>query len=67
MDDRVSDIRRDYVKAQLRLEDLDPDPVAQFKQWLDAAIGTGMPDNPAPMPTGRKKTTCRNSYTATPW
>lgn len=44
MDDRVSDIRRDYVKAQLRLEDLDPDPVAQFKQWLDAAIGTGMPD-----------------------
>jgi pyridoxamine 5'-phosphate oxidase len=44
MSDRVSDLRRDYVKAHLRLEDLDPDPLVQFKTWLDAAIATGMPD-----------------------
>ena len=44
MDHRVADIRRSYVKGHLRLEDLDPDPVAQFKQWMDLAIATEMPD-----------------------
>jgi pyridoxamine 5'-phosphate oxidase len=28
----------------LRLEDLDADPIAQFKQWMDVAIATEMPD-----------------------
>ena len=44
MNDRVFDLRRDYVKGQLRLEDLSPDPVAQFRDWLDTAMATGMPD-----------------------
>ena len=44
MNDRVSDLRRNYVKGQLRLEDLLPDPIAQFKHWLDEAMATNMPD-----------------------
>ena len=44
MEHSVSDIRRQYVKGHLRLEDLDANPIAQFKQWLDVAIDTKMSD-----------------------
>lgn len=28
----ISDLRRDYGRTQLRLDDLDPDPFVQFKR-----------------------------------
>lgn len=33
----VSALRRDYARARLDREDLDPDPVAQFRQWFEQA------------------------------
>src|SRR5690625_7493949 len=29
-----SSIRRDYVHEPLRIEEMDPDPIAQFDQWF---------------------------------
>ena len=35
MSDGISGLRRHYERAQLRLKDLSPDPIAQFKHWFD--------------------------------
>ncbi len=40
----IANLRRDYTRAHLRREDLDPNPFAQFKTWLDAAIDAKIPD-----------------------
>ena len=36
----IADIRRDYNLAGLRRTDLNPDPIVQFRNWLDQALGT---------------------------
>lgn len=36
-DDRIDQSRRKYVRGLLKREQLDADPVAQFKRWLDDA------------------------------
>lgn len=40
----LADLRRDYGRAQLRLEDLDPDPFVQFKRWMDEALAAHLVD-----------------------
>jgi len=40
----VSDLRRDYGRAKLGLEDLLPSPIAQFKRWFDEAMAAGIVD-----------------------
>ena len=40
----VSTERREYDHANLRREDLNPDPVAQFEQWLGSAKQHGVLD-----------------------
>jgi pyridoxamine 5'-phosphate oxidase len=35
------DLHRDYVAGELLERDLDPDPVVQFRRWLEAAIAAG--------------------------
>lgn len=36
----LADLRREYRLAGLRREDLDPDPVSQFKKWFQQATGS---------------------------
>ena len=40
----ISDLRRDYQRAQLKREDLDANPFVQFKLWLDEAIAADIVD-----------------------
>jgi pyridoxamine 5'-phosphate oxidase len=40
----VSSLRRDYGKKGLHLSDLAPDPMVQFKQWLDEAVDARLVD-----------------------
>ena len=35
----IADIRRDYNLAGLRRSDLNPDPIVQFRNWFDQAMG----------------------------
>ncbi len=35
---RIADLRREYARARLGKHDIDPDPVAQFRLWLDQAL-----------------------------
>lgn len=35
----IADIRRDYNLAGLRRSDLNPDPIVQFRNWFDQALG----------------------------
>jgi pyridoxamine 5'-phosphate oxidase len=35
----IADLRREYVAGVLRRQDLDPDPMNQFRKWFDAAAG----------------------------
>jgi len=44
MSDRVSEMRRVYGLGVLHLEDLLPDPIAQFARWFDNAVGAGLLD-----------------------
>ena len=41
MSDGISGLRRHYERAQLRLKDLSPDPIAQFKHWFDEVAAQG--------------------------
>ena len=34
----VADLRQDYRRGALEREDLDDDPIAQFRTWIEAAI-----------------------------
>ncbi len=40
----IANLRRNYGRAQLRREDLDPNPFVQFKKWLDEAIASELVD-----------------------
>ena len=42
MSDDVAGYRRHYVRGKLRLEDLLPDPIAQFQRWFDEAAAEGV-------------------------
>lgn len=42
----LADLRKDYTLAGLRRESLDPDPIVQFRVWLQQAM-----DAPLPEPT----------------
>jgi pyridoxamine 5'-phosphate oxidase len=44
MSDDVSGLRREYSHRQLHLEDLSPNPFAQFKAWFDEALGADIVD-----------------------
>ncbi len=35
----IADLRREYNLTTLRRSDLDPDPIAQFRNWFDQATG----------------------------
>ena len=37
----LADFRREYALASLDVADVDPDPVAQLRRWLDQAIAAG--------------------------
>ncbi|HET7586317.1 MAG TPA: pyridoxamine 5'-phosphate oxidase [Gemmatimonadaceae bacterium] len=34
----IADLRREYARANLSERDVDPDPIAQFRRWLDEAL-----------------------------
>lgn len=36
----LAEIRREYVRPELRKEDLDADPIVQFRRWLEDALAT---------------------------
>jgi pyridoxamine 5'-phosphate oxidase len=38
----VAALRREYAQAGLRREDLDPDPVGQFRRWFGEATSAGL-------------------------
>lgn len=40
----IADLRQDYQRQSLLESDLNPDPIAQFKSWLDAAIAAQLPE-----------------------
>lgn len=40
----IADLRKDYHTGSLRKNDLLPDPFAQFRRWLDAALQTDDPE-----------------------
>ena len=42
MSDDIGGLRRHYERGELRLEDLSPDPIAQFKRWFDEATAEGL-------------------------
>ncbi len=44
MDKRISDLRLNYSKRQLDKQDLDTDPIKQFRQWFDEALEANIPE-----------------------
>src|SRR5215510_12015135 len=40
----ISDLRRQYGRAQLKREDLDPSPFVQFRKWMGEAIAMDLVD-----------------------
>jgi len=40
----IADLRRQYGRAQLKREDLDPSPFVQFRKWMDEATGAELVD-----------------------
>ena len=40
----IADLRKDYTLNGLDLADVLPDPIAQFRQWFDAAVQAGIPE-----------------------
>ncbi len=40
----LADLRRDYARAALSESDVLPDPIAQFRLWLDQAIAAQLPE-----------------------
>lgn len=49
----ISTIRKDYKVGKLMMSDLNSNPMDQFKQWLDDARATSMPE-----PTAMNLATC---------
>ncbi len=46
---RLSDIRREYLRAGLTPEMLDADPITQVRHWLDEVIREGASEEPTAM------------------
>ena len=44
MSGKFEDYRREYVAGGLKLEELNPDPIAQFEGWLKQAVDAGLSD-----------------------
>lgn len=42
MDQDIHALRRDYDREPLRKEELDADPVVEFRRWFEAARGAGL-------------------------
>jgi pyridoxamine 5'-phosphate oxidase len=40
----LADLRKDYAGRGLAEADLDPDPLRQFRAWLDEALAAGLPE-----------------------
>jgi pyridoxamine 5'-phosphate oxidase len=40
----IADLRQDYRQAELLETDINPDPIAQFQQWFDAAVAAELPE-----------------------
>ena len=40
--DGVAELRTAYRNGTLERDDLDPDPIRQFRHWFDAAVGAGL-------------------------
>ena len=40
----VADLREDYRRGALERDDLRGEPVAMFREWIDAAIADGLPE-----------------------
>lgn len=40
----IADLRREYQRASLSEADVDPDPLRQFRLWLDEAIRAQLPE-----------------------
>ncbi|MVM36874.1 pyridoxamine 5'-phosphate oxidase [Spirosoma sp. HMF3257] len=44
MSSAISDLRNEYTLSGLDTTDVAPDPIAQFRQWFDAALAAGVPE-----------------------
>ena len=44
MSGKFEEYRREYVAGGLKLEELNPDPIAQFEGWLKQAVDAGLSD-----------------------
>lgn len=40
----IRDLRNEYTLSGLDISDVLPDPIAQFRQWFDAALGANVPE-----------------------
>ena len=40
----IAELRRDYTHASLTEADVDPDPLRQFRRWLDEAVAAELPE-----------------------
>lgn len=40
----IAALRQEYAATGLDEADADPDPIAQFRRWLDAALAAGIPE-----------------------
>ena len=40
----VQDLRREYTAEKLDIEDVDPNPVAQFRRWFEEAMNAELPE-----------------------
>ena len=40
----ISDLRNEYTLSGLDAADVLPNPIAQFRQWFDAALGANLPE-----------------------
>jgi pyridoxamine 5'-phosphate oxidase len=40
----LADLRKDYGRSGLAEGDLDPDPIRQFRAWLEQAVRAGLPE-----------------------
>lgn len=44
MDKRLADLRKSYERAELDERSADPDPLRQFRRWLDEALAAQLPE-----------------------
>ncbi|GAB3560614.1 pyridoxamine 5'-phosphate oxidase [Spirosoma fluminis] len=44
MSSTISDLRKEYTLNGLDAADVSPHPIAQFRQWFDAALQAGVPE-----------------------